>query len=151
MQRTFLIFVLLAVAACGSGPVGGSPSTREGVASPAASSPAPAATGSTIPTTTPTTPPTTTVAEASPREIRVVVSGGDVQGGGRVEVPLGARVVLLVEADRPDEVHVHTYDLAARVAPGEPARIEFTADIPGVFEVELEEAGVLLLQLEVAP
>ncbi len=37
-----------------------------------------------------------------------------------------------------DEVHVHGYDHRAPVAPGAPAEVRFTPDIPGVFEVELE-------------
>jgi hypothetical protein len=55
-----------------------------------------------------------------------------------------------VDADVADEVHVHGYDLVADVAPGSPAELTFLADIPGVFEVELESSHVELLRLEVA-
>jgi len=55
-----------------------------------------------------------------------------------------------VTADVVDEVHVHGYDLFADVAPGAPATINFVADIPGVWEVELEGAGALLVELEVS-
>jgi hypothetical protein len=48
-------------------------------------------------------------------------------------------------------VHVHGYDLMADVAPGSPARIDFVADVPGVFEVELEDAGTPLFRMAVAP
>ena len=47
--------------------------------------------------------------------------------------------------------NVHGYDLTAPVTPTEPSDLEFSADIPGVFEVELEESGVKLADLEVAP
>ncbi len=83
--------------------------------------------------------------------IEVTVTGGIVEGGGRAKVPLGDRVKLTVVADVSDEVHVHSYDLVADVAPGAPAVFEFLADIPGIFEVELHRAHSLLLDLEVAP
>ena len=67
----------------------------------------------------------------------------------RVRVDLGQKVRIQVEADRAEEVHVHGYDLKGDVAPGKPAIIEFTANVPGVFEVELEEAGLKLFELQV--
>ncbi|HEU4397769.1 MAG TPA: hypothetical protein VFU54_08050 [Actinomycetota bacterium] len=105
-----------------------------------------AATSTTAATTT--AKPTTT-ADATPViEVRVV--GGKPQGGVRRErVKLGEAVVLRVVADVADEVHVHGYDRKADVAPGKPAQIRFTADIPGVFEVELEQRRQKLLELEV--
>jgi hypothetical protein len=66
----------------------------------------------------------------------------------RVDVARGTPVVLLVEVDAPTEVHVHGYDREAGAAPGAPARIAFTADVPGVFEVEAHPE-TLLLQLAV--
>ncbi len=80
-----------------------------------------------------------------------------VEGGRVVEVPaetvarVGDLVHLVVTADVRDEVHVHGYDLMAEVRPGSPAHLEFTASAPGLFEVELEEAGLLLFRLEVRP
>lgn len=82
-------------------------------------------------------------------EIGVEVAEGRVAGPGRVTVPQGSPVRLEVTSDVADEVHVHGYDLKADVAPGSPAVITFTADLAGIFEVELEDAGKLLLQLEV--
>jgi heme/copper-type cytochrome/quinol oxidase subunit 2 len=67
----------------------------------------------------------------------------------RVRVDLGQKVRVRVEADHAEEVHVHGYDLKADVAPGKPAVIDFTADVPGVFEVELEESGRNLFELQV--
>lgn len=84
-------------------------------------------------------------------EIEVEVEEGEVDGPGRVSVTQGARIDLTVESDLPDEVHVHGYDLTADVGPGQPARIEFRASIAGIFEIELEDSGLLLLQLEVTP
>jgi hypothetical protein len=46
-------------------------------------------------------------------------------------------------------VHVHGYDLTADLAAGTPAELSFTATIPGVFEVELHDAGTVLRSLQV--
>jgi len=116
------------------------------------------ATGATTTTATTTTTiggsatsgePTTTTEPATPA-IEVRVAGGKVQGGVRREqVRRGDAVVLRVVADVADEVHLHGYDRSADVGPGKPAQISFTADIPGVFEVELEQRKQKLLELEV--
>jgi|SRR5680860_101001 len=82
--------------------------------------------------------------------IVVKVKGGKVSGvEDTVEVALGDEVILVVSSDKADEVHVHGYDETDDVSPKERAEIEFTADIPGVFEVELEEATQLLFELQV--
>ena len=117
----------------------------------------PQATGTTITTaaaSTTTGPgatsgPTTTAADTTPT-IEVTVVGGKPQGGVRREqVKTGETLVLRVTADVADEVHLHGYDKSADVAPGTPAEIRFTADIPGVFEVELEQRKQKLIELEV--
>lgn len=104
--------------------------------------------------TTTTTRATTTTAKATTTTIpgtliRVVVEGGEVTVNGPTSVPSGEQVTIRVRSDVEDEVHVHTYDLMVDVAPGSPAEISFTADIPGVHEVELEQSGTVLLELEV--
>jgi hypothetical protein len=104
---------------------------------------APRPTGS-VPT--PTSPPA-----PQARQIVVTVRGDLVDGPARPTIRLGETVLLIVRADVADHVHVHGYDLMADVAPGQPAGIRFEADVPGVFEVELEDAGRTLLELEIAP
>jgi hypothetical protein len=110
--------------------------------SPSATSPTPSADATTQPTSTPSPSP-------DAREIEIEVEEGRVDGPNSVRVERGARVRLVVSADVADEVHVHGYDLIADVRPGSPAVIAFRADAPGVFEVELEAAGLLLVQLQV--
>ena len=56
----------------------------------------------------------------------------------------------MVTSDTAEEVHVHGYDILKAVSGGHPAHFAFTAEIPGVFEVELEGSGRLLLQLEIS-
>ena len=53
--------------------------------------------------------------------------------------------------DAADEVHVHGYDFSSDVEAGDTVTIEFTADIAGVFEVELEDARLPILELVVEP
>jgi plastocyanin len=89
-------------------------------------------------------------ASATGRRIEVEVTGDRVSGDtGRVVVPAGEQVTLAVTSDVADEVHVHGYDLTAEMVPGEPEELTFTATIPGVFEVELHDAGTVLLSLQV--
>jgi hypothetical protein len=88
---------------------------------------------------------------AAGQRIEVTVTGGQVTGDtGRVPVPAGEHVTLVVTSDAADELHVHGYDLTADLPPGTPATVEFDASIPGVFEVELHDAGTLLLSLQVS-
>ena len=101
--------------------------------------------------TTEAPPPTTTQAPEIV-EINYVVVGGQPQGGiARDSVAQGRNVVITVTSDVAEEVHLHGYDLSADVAPGAPATIRFTADAPGRFEIELENSGVQIAELEVRP
>jgi hypothetical protein len=101
--------------------------------------------------TTEAPPPTTTEAPATV-EITYVIVGGQPQGGiARDSVARGRNVVITVTSDAADHVHVHGYDLMSDVAPGAPATIRFTADAPGRFEIELEDSGVQIAELEVRP
>ena len=74
-----------------------------------------------------------------------------VGGVRRVTVRKGRRVVLLVRSDVSDEVHLHGYDVSRDVAPGSPARLRFRATLPGRFEVELEEHGRQIAEVQVRP
>lgn len=100
---------------------------------------------------TATTESTTTIAQFEGTLIELTVSEGEVVGGGRLPVDLGSMVRLVVTADVADQVHLHGYDLSVPVTPAEPGAIEFVADIPGVFEIEMEESGLKLADLEVSP
>jgi cytoskeletal protein RodZ len=103
-------------------------------------------------TTESTTTSTTTTTTAGPETIRIAVVGGKPQGGiQRPKVSKGDRVVLVVTSDVADEIHLHGYDLSADAGPGKTARIAFVAKVPGRFEIELEERGVQIGELEVRP
>ncbi|MEJ7567673.1 MAG: hypothetical protein WKF41_05335 [Gaiellaceae bacterium] len=122
---------------------------------PASTSSAPTTTApvtTSAPVTTTGPPPTT--GSSGPGTVRIdyTITGGTPQGGiARDSVSRGRIVVLRVSADVADHVHLHGYDLMANVAPGAPARIRFVASVPGRFEIELEDSGVQIGELEVRP
>jgi len=144
------LVVLLVVAACGG--TTAVPSTPVVVTTGA---PAVTATTSPLPVTTTMSPlrttttitPDTTV--SGPAAYEFTVAGDTVAGPERIDVALGESIVIVVTADVADEVHLHGYDLTAEVTPDTPARLEVLASIPGIFEIELEDANVPLTELEV--
>jgi len=104
-------------------------------------------------TTSSTTTPVTTLPATTDdpfTEIVVSIAGGAIDGGGRIEVETGSQVRLVVTSDVADEIHVHGYDVFGDLEPGVAAVIEFTADIPGIFEVELEGSHLEILELQVS-
>lgn len=93
-------------------------------------------------------PPTSE--EAASVQVAVEVKDGEVRGDvQRVDVPVGGTVDLRVTSDVGDTVHVHGYDLEKHVDAGQPASVAFTADIPGQFEVELEDRGLKVAEITV--
>ena len=63
----------------------------------------------------------------------------------------GDTVRFRVRSDVADEVHVHGYDLMKDVEPGKEITFSFPAEIAGIFEIELENAGQRIAQLRVDP
>jgi hypothetical protein len=171
MPRFLLLFALLALVAA-AGACGDSATTTTVPAPAATTVPAPtvpppttappptvttvatpattvAATTTIAATTTTTVPPTTTTVDDGIVDIDVGVVEGQSDGEDRYEVDGGSVVRITVVADVADEVHVHGYDIFGDVAPEAAAVIEFTADIPGIFEVELEGSRMVLFELVV--
>ncbi|AEF41545.1 cupredoxin domain-containing protein [Hoyosella subflava] len=79
----------------------------------------------------------------------VAEDGRRVDGDARITTEVGRTVVIEVTSNTAEELHVHGYDLYADIQSGEAARLEFTADLPGIFEVELHNANAVLTQLRV--
>jgi hypothetical protein len=129
------VAVCLGIAGCGGG---GEPGT---------SSSAPSTTAGTG--TAATTAGASTATSANETLIKVSYAGGAITGGGRKTAPLGSTVGIEVTSDVADEVHLHGYDKKVDVTPGAPATLTFTADIPGIFEVELESRSLKLIDLVV--
>jgi hypothetical protein len=83
--------------------------------------------------------------------INVGIANGSVVGGAqRHEVNTGDVLLIEVTLGQADEVHLHGYDFVVEGDIGEVVQIAFVADIPGVWELELEGQGIELLELEVS-
>jgi heme/copper-type cytochrome/quinol oxidase subunit 2 len=101
---------------------------------------------STKPPVEPTEPPA-----EEPLGVTVEIESGTVVGGiQRLKAKIGDQIRITVSSDVEDEFHLHAYDLTLQIAPNEPATLIFEADIPGVFEGELHDAGYQILSLEVS-
>lgn len=80
--------------------------------------------------------------------ISIGLSGGTVDvADDRYEVARHGIVELTVMSDIAEEVHVHGYDIRRTIEAGVTTTMRFPADIPGVFEVELEDSGLPLFEL----
>ncbi|MDT0278149.1 cupredoxin domain-containing protein [Blastococcus goldschmidtiae] len=141
-RRTVLAATLLPLALVVSGCAG-----TDAPDDPAASG-SPASRAQDTPESEATTSPP---AEPAGTTLAVQVAGGRVTGDtGRVTVPLGDPVTVTITSDAPDEAHLHGYDVTADLAAGAPTELAFDATVPGVFELELHEAGTVLLTLQVS-
>lgn len=116
-------------------------STTQTQTAPVAAPPAATAT-----TATPPPPP-------APEFERVRVRAGKPVGGvRRIEVDKGERARIEVSSpDTSDEVHLHGYDLSRDLRAGGRVRFSFVADADGIYEIELEGAGVQIAELVVQP
>ena len=98
----------------------------------------------------PSEPAQTSAPAAQGQLVELAVAKNKVTGPkGRVKVKLGSTVTLRVTSDVADEVHLHGYDKHADVTAGGTVDLTFTANVPGVFEVELESLALQLTQLQV--
>jgi hypothetical protein len=87
-----------------------------------------------------------------PARVRIVVRGGTPVGGVRnVTVAKDRQVVLIVNSDVADEIHLHGYNLSKDVEAGGTARLPFQATILGTVEVELEQRSVPLARITTQP
>lgn len=110
---------------------------------------APATTTAATTTGADATEPPATTAPAGPVRFTIkAIPGNKIYRGS---VKLGREVVITVRSTVTDRAHLHAYNILANVAPGKPGRIEFTASIPGQFEIELEDRHQLIGLLEVRP
>jgi hypothetical protein len=140
-----LLGVLLAIAAC-SGGAGTTTTTSTTSTLPIVTTTTQAVTSTTVPTTTTLAVTTTTAVP-----IDVNVQTGEVAGPERFSFAIGEQVSVWVLSDIDDEIHVHGYDRYFEAIAGVPVEVALTADVPGIFEVELESSHIPLFELEVTP
>jgi FtsP/CotA-like multicopper oxidase with cupredoxin domain len=109
--------------------------------------------------TTPTTATAaaTTTQAATPKPPRpeyVEVRARDLKPVGgikKIKVTKGDTVRIAVISDQAEEAHLHGYDLSRDIGQDKVGRYRFKADIDGIFELELENAGVQIAELRVEP
>ena len=87
--------------------------------------------------------------KAAPVPTIVVKNGKPVGGIRELDYNKGDQIRFRVDSDVGDEVHVHGYDLHKDVDAGGTARIVFPATITGVFEAELEDRKLQIIEFTV--
>lgn len=82
----------------------------------------------------------------------IVVEHGEPQGGiQELTYREGEPIRFRVSSDTADEVHFHGYDVGKDVKAGGSVSFDVPATIPGIFEVELEEAREQIAEVTVEP
>src|SRR2546423_5433149 len=105
-------------------------------------------------------------AATSDREFELSIVARRIEGTpSTIRVKRGEAVVLRWRTDEPVSLHVHGYDIQARVSPGAATRMRFEATVAGRFAITAHEFGavaehqtpaqkhreITLLYLEVLP
>ena len=127
-----VLAVVTTLAGCGSGSGSGSTSSQDEslTATPAAQATA--------------APP------ADAKVIGVTVTGDSVSPSGtRVTVKPNQPVVFEIDASAKGELHVHSTPAKAIEYPAGKSLVQISIDKPGVIEVEIEQLGKQVVQLEV--
>jgi len=100
--------------------------------------------------------PLASAAIAAERVFDLTIARGRLTGGqDTIRVQQGDNVVLHWHSDRPILLHLHGYEIEARVAPGAVAEMRFEARATGRFSIHLHasqaRAEAVLGYLEVYP
>ncbi len=86
-------------------------------------------------------------------DIDVAIAGGEVTPTDeRIESAVGREIVLTVDSDAVDELHVHSVpEYTFPVAVGEDQEFRFTVDVPGSVDIELHDSDVTVATVLVRP
>jgi hypothetical protein len=83
-------------------------------------------------------------------EVPIEITAEGIEAPDRPEIPLGSTVSLVFTAFELDDAHLHGYDIWTEVGPDSDENlIEFVADQPGIFLVELEKEFAYITELVV--
>jgi hypothetical protein len=142
MKRGYLLpAVVVLAAACGGAEPAATTTTE----------PAPTTSLAANPTTTSAVVATTVEATTTTIDpVDVEISGGVASGAAVFTYEVGDTVDITVVSDVDDELHVHGYDLVFELPAGVPLTLDFVADIPGVFEVEVHTGHAHVFDIEVS-
>lgn len=91
-------------------------------------------------------------AEPKVIEAAYVLRNGQIeQGTDAIKVTQGETIVLRIDSDKDDSLHMHGYDLHLHVHAGKPAELKFVAEHTGRFDFELHKSHITLGAIEVYP
>jgi cytoskeletal protein RodZ len=143
---TTLLLVTLGVAGCG-----GDDTTPEPDSSSSASaSDSASASESTSESASATPSDDTQTPEPERPTIEITFEGDTVTPNGeRVAVPLGEEIDLVVTADAPGELHVHSTPEQELAYEAGTSTLPLVIDQPGIVEVESHDLELVVVQLEV--
>ncbi|MGV0871642.1 hypothetical protein [Mycolicibacterium sp. XJ879] len=107
-----------------------------------------------------TSPPATTVNPSDMTDqqrptdrvtLDVTIEGGQVDPtNAQLEAKVGEPIVIRVNSDAPDELHVHStpeHTFPVKAEPGQ--QFQFTVDVPGRVDVELHDANKTVATIQV--
>lgn len=98
-------------------------------------------------TTTTDAPPVKVKPRAHPKpDLGPLLTAAEVTD---LKTRVGETVRFRVRSAETDEVHVHGYDRSFEAPAGKIVNVKLKATIPGIFEIELEQAGAPIAKLEV--
>jgi hypothetical protein len=139
------LLLALGVTACGddgtTAPVSGADEASSATSSPSES---------TSESTSPSPSDSTQTPQSSRPTIEITFEGDTVDPNGeRVAVPMGEEVDLVITADRPGELHVHSTPEQELAYKAGTSTVPLVIDQPGIVEVESHDLGLVIVQLEV--
>jgi len=139
----------LVLTGCAEAESGGTQPTPVPTRSAAPAGPSPAAPSE--PAAAQSEPAAPSPSEPEVRTVDIAVTGTTVDPApAQVDLAVGETLRLVVTSDAGGAVHAHGFgDLEVPVTPGEPTTVELTDDVPGLYEVEVHDPDLLLLQVAV--
>lgn len=81
------------------------------------------------------------VATAASRAFDIDIDETSARRASAVVVQQGDDVALRISSDKPVDVHLHGYDIAATASKAKPANLQFVARIAGRFPIEIHSSG----------
>lgn len=146
---TTLLLVTLGVTGCGDD-TAAEPESSASPTESASSSPSETTSESAGQSATSTPSDPTQTPEADRPTIEITFDGGTVTPNGeRVAVPMGREIDLVITADQPGELHVHSTPEQELAYEAGTSTLPLVIDQPGIVEVESHDSGLVVVQLEV--
>lgn len=141
---TTLLLVPLGVAGCGGDDTTDEPETSSSASASDSASESTSESASATPSDDTQTP------EPERPTIEITFEGDTVTPNGeRVAVPLGEEIDLVITADAPGELHVHSTPEQELAYEAGTSTLPLVIDQPGIVEVESHDLELVVVQLEV--